>query len=173
MEFLHLTFALREQQLLILRNLVRRKTVMGILPVGFGKSLTYQLFPLVESWILCIEGLRMTKVHCIVTPFIRMSLIYSSPVLLVSGVTFKVHICFTGSGFNTSLLTFRLGCSLCVDFHISATGLTIGSASEADDGCWFKHFEIVTFLVRQGKPVLESSDVAVLSQYYMYAVTGT
>ena len=48
-------FTLKEEQLLALKHFVTKKGVFALLPTGFGKSLIYQLAPLVAKAM----GLRL------------------------------------------------------------------------------------------------------------------
>ena len=52
---------LREEQKDYMKNMVNDKDDFAILPTGFGKSLTFQLFPRVMSSMNVIDGRRLHK----------------------------------------------------------------------------------------------------------------
>jgi len=51
MNELDLAFSLKEEQKTALESFLCKKDVFAVLPTGYGKSLIYQLAPLVALWI--------------------------------------------------------------------------------------------------------------------------
>ena len=61
LEDLQLCFSLRKEQRTVLQSFLKKEDVLGVLPTGYGKSLIYQLAPLVSligcsAILLCAEG---------------------------------------------------------------------------------------------------------------------
>lgn len=61
-------FILKEEQRLALKDFIAKKDVFALLPTGFGKSLIYQLAPLVAKAM----GLSETPVVVVVSPLIAL-----------------------------------------------------------------------------------------------------
>ena len=70
---LELNFTLKNEQITALKSFILKRDVVGVLPTGYGKSVIYQLAPLVAS------------VSVALTTSIPLSLIGSSDSLLRAG----------------------------------------------------------------------------------------
>jgi superfamily II DNA helicase RecQ len=53
-EKFQLKFDLKPEQLSIIRDILNKKCAMGILPTGFGKSITYVAPPLMLDLVSCL-----------------------------------------------------------------------------------------------------------------------
>ncbi|XP_055053684.2 ATP-dependent DNA helicase RecQ-like [Misgurnus anguillicaudatus] len=68
LEDLNLCFSLREEQITLLKSFLSNKDVFGVLPTGYGKSVIYQLAPLVGKRM----GLSHNPLVVVVSPLIAL-----------------------------------------------------------------------------------------------------